>query len=210
MRYRVLGPLCVTKDDGAEVTPGGERQRRLLAALLLEGGAIVGTDRLVDLLWPRGLPADQAGALQTHVFRLRRVLPHGAIDTAAGGYRLDVVADEVDARRFMAAVARATGRRADDPAGALAELDEALSWWRGQPYEDLADTDAGRLEAERLLEVRARALDERFATLLALGRGGEALADLHVHAATHPLPRTALQPVDDRVGRRGTNGGRHP
>ncbi|MPY92656.1 MAG: AfsR/SARP family transcriptional regulator [Acidimicrobiia bacterium] len=187
VRYRVLGPLHVVDDDGADITPAGDRQRRLLAGLLLESGATVGVDRLADLLWPRALPADLAGAIQTHVFRLRRALPAGTIDTVAGGYRLNASADEVDARCFAAAVAGATSRRADAAAAPIDQLDEALSWWRGEPYEDLVDTDAGRLEAERLREVHALACEERFALLLELGREADALADLHAFAAAHPL-----------------------
>ncbi len=54
MWYRVLGPLEVR--DGERLVPiGGRQQQRLLAVLLAEGGRSVGTDRLMEILWPDGL-----------------------------------------------------------------------------------------------------------------------------------------------------------
>lgn len=187
MQYRVLGPLCVLDDHGSDITPAGDRQRRLLAALLLDVGSLVAVDRLAEVLWPDELPADRAGALQTHVFRLRRALPEGSIDTVAGSYRLNAGPEDVDAPRFAAAVAEATSCRVGVPEAALARLTEALTWWRGEPYEDLVDTDAGRVESQRLCEVHALACEERLAALVDLGRSAEALADLHALVAAHPL-----------------------
>ena len=46
--FRILGPLEVLH-DGRPVELGGQRQRALLAALLLHHGQVVSTDRLVDL-----------------------------------------------------------------------------------------------------------------------------------------------------------------
>ena len=128
VRYRVLGPLRITDGD-RDLTPSGDRQRRLLAALVLERGAVVSADRLAELLWPDRLPADQASALQTHVFRLRRVLPEGAIETVGAGYRLAAAADDIDADRFAELVTDAIAEGSSDPRRALALLDEALSLW---------------------------------------------------------------------------------
>ena len=114
MRYRVLGPLRITDGD-RDLTPSGDRQRRLLAALVLERGAVVSADRLAELLWPDRLPADQASALQTHVFRLRRVLPEGAIETVGAGYRLAAPADDIDADRFAELVTDAIAEGSSDP-----------------------------------------------------------------------------------------------
>ena len=188
MRYRVLGPLCLIDGD-RDVTPPGDRQRRLLSALVLERGSVVSADRLAELLWPDRLPADQASALQTHIFRLRRVLPEGAIETVGAGYRLGASPDDLDAHHFGALVSDAISIGVDDPRGALARLDEALALWRGEPYEDLAETDAGRIEAARLRELHVVAREQRFVVLAALGGGdaGDALADLVAFVAEHPL-----------------------
>ena len=114
MRYRVLGPLRITDGD-RDLTPSGDRQRRLLAALVLERGAVVSADRLAELLWPDRLPADQASALQTHVFRLRRVLPEGAIETVGAGYRLAATADDIDAHHFAELVTDAIAEGSGGP-----------------------------------------------------------------------------------------------
>ena len=53
--FRILGPLEVSDETGP-IALGGQRQRALLAALLLEAGRVVPTDRLVDLLWGEGAP----------------------------------------------------------------------------------------------------------------------------------------------------------
>jgi len=70
MRFRVLGPLEVETDDGPVVV-AGRRPRALLVALLLQPGAVVSTDRLVDALWGADLPASPPNALQQVVARLR-------------------------------------------------------------------------------------------------------------------------------------------
>ena len=60
----------------------------------------MGTDAAIDALWADKLPQDPAAALQTHMFRLRRGLPSGLIESVADGYRLDPGAVEVDADRL--------------------------------------------------------------------------------------------------------------
>src|SRR5438270_12386133 len=71
--YRILGPLEVSGDD-RPVALGGEKQRALLAMLLLHAGEVVSSDRLIDELWGERPPPGAANALQVHVSRLRKVL----------------------------------------------------------------------------------------------------------------------------------------
>ncbi|HTN81216.1 MAG TPA: BTAD domain-containing putative transcriptional regulator [Acidimicrobiales bacterium] len=175
-------------DGDREVTPSGDRQRRLLAALVAARGSVVSGDRLVELLWGDRLPADHVAALQTHVFRLRRVLPEGAIETAPTGYRLVADAGDVDAECFSALVAEAIAAKATSSARALALLDDALSLWRGEPYEELAEMDAGRIEAARLRETEVVAREERLATMASINPDHhDLLAELVAFAARHPL-----------------------
>ncbi|HEY7071675.1 MAG TPA: AfsR/SARP family transcriptional regulator, partial [Acidimicrobiales bacterium] len=200
----VLGPVRLLL-DGQDRTPGGALQRRLLCALALQGAGSPGGD-LAGLMWPEGLPTDHRAALQTHVFRLRRLLPEGAISTTTGGaYRLDLGTDALDATRFEAVVYAAAALRAQDPEAAAARLDEALGWWRGTPYDELAEVDDARIEAARLAELGLRAREERFDCLLDLGRHQEALADLEAFAAHEPLrerPQALLMVALHRSGRR--------
>jgi predicted ATPase/DNA-binding SARP family transcriptional activator len=163
-------------------------------------------DRLADQVWPGELPTDVDAALQTLVFRLRKALPPGTIETSANGYRLAVPADDIDARRFADAVAAAAAARGDDPATALAMADEALSWWRDEPYADLADDDephAGA-ERERLRELHAQVREERLAALIDLGEHRAALADLFALVQEQPLrerPRSLLMTALAASGR---------
>ena len=50
MDYRILGPLEVCQ-DGRVLRLGGDKQRALLAILLLQAGEVVSADRLIDGLW---------------------------------------------------------------------------------------------------------------------------------------------------------------
>jgi len=188
----VLGPLRAWR-EGEDVTPRGELQRRLLAALVLHRGRLVSTDALLDALWPSGAPRKAGAALQTHVFRLRQLLPDGAVSSDSRGYRLDAAAVAVDADLLAGAVASASAERAADPAGVAERLREALEGWRGSPYPELADTDDGLAEAGRLEELRTRAEEERAQALVELHRGNEVLADLARLVDAHPLRE---RPVD--------------
>ena len=128
LRVTLLGAFEVCRGDTAVPVPGA-RLRGLLVRLALAGGRAVDPGVLVDALWPEERPADPANALQSLVSRLRRML--GAADAVAqveGGYRLDVVADDVDALRFERLAAAGRDRlRAGDPQSAAALLDEAVA-----------------------------------------------------------------------------------
>jgi DNA-binding SARP family transcriptional activator len=77
---RVLGSVEV----GDGTTPRSRAQRVIASALVLDAGAVVSADRLAELVWDDDQPADPAGALQSHVSRLRRVLPPGVEVVAEG------------------------------------------------------------------------------------------------------------------------------
>jgi predicted ATPase/DNA-binding SARP family transcriptional activator len=202
--FEVLGPLRVTDRNGADVTPSGELQRRLLSMLLLHRGDVLSADRLTEAMWEAGPAPDGPAALHSHVSRLRKRIPELPIEFTGGGYALSCDDDALDARRFEASVSQAAATAATDHAAALAQLDEALSWWRGRPYADLDETDDGFIEIERLTEIRTRALEERFAALVALGRGAEAVGDLEALVAREPLrerPRLLLMEALSASGR---------
>jgi DNA-binding SARP family transcriptional activator len=75
MDFRILGPLEL-RDGGRPLVLGGERQRAVLAILLLHRNEVVSADRLIDELWGEAPPA---GARQTvrayqYVSKLRRAM----------------------------------------------------------------------------------------------------------------------------------------
>jgi DNA-binding SARP family transcriptional activator len=51
MRFGILGPFEVADDHGREVPLGGQRQRAVVAILLLHANQVISSDRLIDELW---------------------------------------------------------------------------------------------------------------------------------------------------------------
>ena len=157
LEFRLLGPLEVWR-DGSPVRLGGERQRALLALLLLHANEVVSTDVLVDELFG-GAPSDGAlNAVQAGISRLRRLLAadgngsETVLATERRGYVLRVEPDQLDVTLFERLVAE--GRRAaeaGDPASASTSLREGLALWRGPALADLQTLDfaAAEISASR-------------------------------------------------------------
>jgi predicted ATPase/DNA-binding SARP family transcriptional activator len=204
VRCAVLGPLEVLGADGGVCTPSGALQRRLLELLVLHRGRTVSLDRLAEVLWPEALPDDLASAVHTHVFRLRRKIPDLTIDQQPPGYRLRTDGLAVDVDAFETAISGGASLRHDDPRAALDALDGAIALWRGQPFESLVEHDDAAIEARRLSELRVRAVEERLAAMLDLGRAEETIADLEALVAREPLrerPRELLMNALAACGR---------
>lgn len=175
----MLGPLELRGPDGTPVPLPSGRQRRLLTALALWPGRHVPGDTLVELVWGDDLPADPQSALQTNVARLRRALPEGiAVVTERRGYRLALDRGVLDATAFEDAIS--AGR-----------LDEALALWRGAPFTDL-DAEAAAVEAARLHELWAAAVERRAQQRAAAGQPQEAVAALEELIAAEPLRESAV------------------
>jgi predicted ATPase/DNA-binding SARP family transcriptional activator len=186
----VLGPLLLVGPDGP-VRVGSLRQRRLLAALVAHLGRATPADLVAELVWSGDdQPADPAGAVQTNVARLRRLLPGEVrIATEPDGYRLLVDPRSVDVSVFTEQLA--TAERTSDPLQRLSRLDDALALWRGAPYAEL-DHPSIAPEVARLSELRAGAAEQRAETLLALGRTSEAIAALEAITRAEPLREDAV------------------
>jgi DNA-binding SARP family transcriptional activator len=187
VRFHLLGPLTVTV--GGQALPlGGAKQRVLLAHLLLNANRMVSPGQLIDTLWPDEPPTSATANLQTYVWRLRRLLPEGAVLRTHGpGYSLVVDPGDVDAHRFGRLVGEAARAAKDgSPETALALLAEAEGLWRGDPLEDLPTAPAWDAELGRLVENRLAAVEERLALQVRLGRHDPAIAELTVLLAEHP------------------------
>ena len=173
MEFRILGPLEVLS-NGHPVDLGGQKQRALLALLLLEANRVVPRDRLIDALWDESPPETARKALQVHVSQLRKVLGRDRLETADPGYRLRVDGDELDLGRFRSL--EAEGR-----------LDEALALWRGPPLADVASQRFAHADAARLAELRLACLEERADRELDAGRHAELAGELEALVAENPL-----------------------
>ncbi len=173
MEFRVLGPLEVLS-DGRALDLGGQKQRALLALLLLEANRVVSSDRLIEGLWEGDPPSTAQKGLQVYVSQLRKLLGRERLQTKAPGYVLRVDPDELDVERFRRL--QAEGR-----------LDEALALWRGPPLGEFAYRRFAQPEIARLEELRLGCLEERIERDLAGGRHAELVGELEALVKEHPL-----------------------
>ena len=192
LRVEVLGPMKVTH-AGAGVRLVGQRQRALLAALVLDLGKIVSIPRLVDVLWGADPPRTARTKLYAHVWALREELDQAApgssalLATISPGYRLAGHSVCVDLAEFKALTAR--GRQALDTRDARTAGElfrEALALWRGQPFEDVSSAVI-RTTADALAERHLQTLEASAEADLALGRCEVVAADLSELLVSHPL-----------------------
>ena len=191
MDFRILGPLEAL-DQGRAIRLGGEKQRALLAVLLLHANETLSLDQLIDELWGDRPPATAAKTVQVHVSRLRKALGSGSdtetvITTREHGYALVLDPERLDAGRFERLVAEGRAEvEAGQPKQAVAALEQALSLWRGAPLADLAYEPFVQREAARLEELRLSALETLVDARLALGRHAEVIGDLTGLIEEHP------------------------
>ena len=181
--FRILGPLEALL-DGSPVDLGGQRQRALLAALLVHHGQVVSTDGLVDLLWGEQAPKTATTSLQNAVSQLRRALGPDVVETRAPGYIFAADPAAIDAVRFEMLL----GQARSSPAAERAQiLRSALALWRGPALADLAGEEFTQGEIRRLEELRLDALEERIAADIELGLHREVIGELETLAAAAPL-----------------------
>ena len=190
MELRLLGAVEARCGD-AEI-PLGPRQRRLVFALLAwEPNRAISVERLVDLVWP-GSPPDKAEhSIRVYVSLLRSRLARAgmppddvAILTQGPGYLLRIDAMRVDVHRFTEWVAQA--RRADDDQRRVALLDQALALWRGPALVDTASEELRRRLCAGIEETRLCAIEDRFDSLLRLGRHHEIVGETATLIEEHP------------------------
>jgi len=211
VRFRVLGPFEVLVDGRAR-SLGGAKPRALLAALVIDAGHVVAADHLMDVLWGDSPPERAHSTLQKYVHQVRSIIDPGrttdgdrVLVSSPPGYLLTVGPDDVDAARFERLVAEGQRCMAElELERASACFDEALGLWRGAAWAEFADEDFARVDAARLDNLRALAIDGRAEIGLATGRHAELVADLEATVAAYPLrerPRAQLMLALYRCGR---------
>src|SRR5438874_1593143 len=173
MEFRILGPLEVLA-GGQGLDLGGQKQRAVLAALLLEPNRVVATSRLIDAVWEDEPPETAAKAVQVYISQLRKQLGSDRLVTKSPGYLVRVEDGELDLDRAR--------RLAEDGA-----YDAALAHWRGAPLSDLAPLRFAEAAASGLDELRLSCLEQRFERRLAEGRPLSLVGELEALVADHPL-----------------------
>jgi peptide/nickel transport system substrate-binding protein len=197
MDYRILGPLGVYDGD-REVALGGDKQRALMAILLLHPNTVVSADRLIDDLWGEQPPSTALKTLQVYVSRLRKRFEgeggqssgstREVLLTRGRGYLLRIEPGELDADRFRDLVEQ--GRQAlaaGAPDRAAKFLREGLALWRGPPLGELSYQRFAAPAIAQLEELQLGALEERLEADLALGQQRELVGELAELVQRHPL-----------------------
>jgi DNA-binding SARP family transcriptional activator len=183
LEFRILGPLEVSA-DGEPLQLSGQKQRALLALLLLDVNRVVSTDRIVDALWGEEPPRTAATSLQNFVSQLRKLLGSDVVVTKPPGDQLRIEPEQLDLERFMRLVEES---RAEPPAERAAKLRRALALWRGRPLADLGFEAFAQQEIGRLEELRLAALEDRLEAELEAGRHSDLIGELEAFADEHPL-----------------------
>ena len=205
MEFRVLGPLEVL-GEGGPIHLGGQKQRALLAHLLVRVNRVVSTDELSAALWPDGAPSEPRASIHTYVSNLRRALGGERIRNRPPGYVLSLAPDELDVLRFENLVGEGRRLSGAGQQQALDALERALGLWRGEAYADLTDDAHLRAEANRLELLRLSALEERNEALLAAGRDSDVIETVESMIRAQPARERLwrqLMLALYRSGRRG-------
>jgi predicted ATPase/DNA-binding SARP family transcriptional activator/Tfp pilus assembly protein PilF len=187
LEFLLLGPVEARR--GEVVVPlGGPRQRTLLALLLLRPGRIVGVDELLDAIWYGEPPDGAATTIRSYISRLRAALGSAArIAGNSEGYSISVSPDAIDLLRFEGEVRAADAELRSGMWRAAADrLAPALALWRGRPFGDLADDGPLRLAADRLVELRIHALEQRVEADIRLGRSADLVDELEGLVGQYP------------------------
>ncbi|SDM49840.1 AfsR/SARP family transcriptional regulator [Nonomuraea jiangxiensis] len=189
MECRLLGPVEV-RNEGRQVPLGGPKPRTLLAALLLEPGRAVTSERLVEAIWDDEPPTSAKGILHTYVASLRRAfttmgLP-AVIVSQRDGYLAEIPPRSLDTDVFEQCVAegRSAAREGDHQEAATA-FRAALALWRGTALGGIGHSFL-RAAADRLEELRLTVVEERVAADLATGQNEQLIEELTGLVGLHP------------------------
>ncbi|QNE78753.1 AfsR family transcriptional regulator [Streptomyces finlayi] len=189
LRFSVLGPLAVHRDDRA-LPLGPLKQRVVLATLLGSANCLVPVDALTDAVWPEEPPRTARKNLQVYVSALRLLLADDdrerpRLTHSHGGYVLRVAEDEFDLLLFRSLVRAAEGQ---SPRAAARLLRQALDLWKGSALgEDLRQSPRLAEESERLELRRLTAYESWAEAELELGGASAVVEGLRDLVEQHPL-----------------------
>ncbi|MGP4027112.1 AfsR/SARP family transcriptional regulator [Actinomadura sp. 3N407] len=203
MKFHVLGPLELQTGQGTVPLP--PKLRDLLAILLCQPNLKISSDRLIDALWPCTPPRTAAKTIQGYVHYLRKAVGTDRLKSRSHGYVLVVRPGELDAESFAA---RIESGRAAIAAGltddGTAAIREALTLWRGVPYEGQEHLPPVQAETFRLTELRLAATEEQAEAELSQGRPAGLVGELYGVVTDYPFrerPRAQLMRALHAMGR---------
>ncbi|ADD41465.1 AfsR/SARP family transcriptional regulator [Stackebrandtia nassauensis] len=178
MEIRLLGAV-EARHEGERIDFGHSRQRAVLALLAVNPNTAVTAERLIDGLWGDAPPQRARRTLHSYLSRVRKLLSVAAdvdIEHRHGGYVLSIPPERIDLHRFRQLVSGAE---------TVAQWDEAMALWTGDPFDGLdfpgLDALCGGLEIEWLT-----AELDRNDVLLRHGLHARTVPDLRVLAVRFP------------------------
>ncbi|WP_433651508.1 BTAD domain-containing putative transcriptional regulator [Micromonospora zamorensis] len=184
LTVRLLGPLeVVVGARTVELTAG--RLRTLLATLAMSAGRPVTVDQLAMAVWGRNFPVDIRRTVSTYMTRLRTALGAGSIVFNPAGYVLRAAPEDVDALRFDMLLNAAA--QAVDPLREAELVDEAVTLWRGVPFEGVQSAWLETTEVPRMVDRYLSAVERRADQLVSVGRGADLLPQLRELTTRFPL-----------------------
>ncbi|MEU1024261.1 AfsR/SARP family transcriptional regulator [Streptomyces sp. NPDC005904] len=191
--FAFLGPLEVRAGSRIH-TVGGNRQRTLLAALLVSAGRPLSAEQLYTELWGENPPPTFENSLQAHIYRLRRTLQQAAgtdgrapeLLTRSSGYVLETGGEESDAAAFRRLTGQARARVRHSPAEAHRLFGEALALWRGAPFQDVAQGPMSQSVALALEEEQLCAVEDRLWLEIQLADPVHSIGELKRMRTIHP------------------------
>ncbi|GAA1516987.1 BTAD domain-containing putative transcriptional regulator [Sphaerisporangium rubeum] len=192
LRFHLLGPLRVWLRE-TEIKISSDKQRAVLALLLLKAGTPVRRQEIIDAVWGDDAPDSVINLVQTYVGRLRRRIDPG--DAARSGsswltglgaaYAIRPDRCDADLAAFRAAVASA--RQAGSPHESLQLMLDGLKLWQGPCLSDLDHVLKGHPWVRAVDQERINVLLEAARTALRLGLATEVLPQLRAVAEAEPL-----------------------
>jgi DNA-binding SARP family transcriptional activator/tetratricopeptide (TPR) repeat protein len=137
VRITLLGTLQIWHEEQTRPI-GSIKERLLLSILAMDAGNAISAPSLADRLWDHEPPRTARESLQVYISRLRRRLREACgdgliVSTPAGGYRLDMPAEHIDAKHFLQLLHQGTSARETEPLVARSLLRRAEALWRGEP-----------------------------------------------------------------------------
>jgi DNA-binding SARP family transcriptional activator len=195
LRFSILGPLEVRREDDVPLWLPRGRARTVLALLCVRTGRVVSRDRLIDAAWNGAPPASAATRLHGFVSELRRALPgdpEPLIRTTGGGYLLAVADDETDVGMTRTLMARARSHRERNDIKVAARcMDDALALWRGPVFDGIECAEL-QAEAELIEQEYVDGIEELAELELLLGHQTTLVSRLNGWSDRYPL-REGLQ-----------------
>ncbi|MCZ6504509.1 MAG: BTAD domain-containing putative transcriptional regulator, partial [Actinobacteria bacterium] len=184
VEFNALGPVTVT--DGADsLNIGGPKQRTVLAMLIAHAGRPVSNDLIAQAVYGEDRPERGRRTVQTYVSTLRSIVGDVVVKDGRG-WSLRVDRDQIDTLRFEDLYESVRDADNLEPESIATVLRDALSLWRGHPYDDIEAHGLLEAEVTRLDELRVAVQAARIDADLAAGRDADLIGEIEALLFEYP------------------------